>query len=212
MGLMKLNADILFEHLNKHFNVEMRGTPGKRLALSRPIFYMDHQTEFAADQLYLASADHLPPYPRIRQGVVLVCIGESLQLSYYYSRCTVLLIQDRCDYFSVYLRIQEIFERFAAWNDKLFELFQRDSDIQKILECSLDIFQRPLIVIDQDFHFLAAAGTSQSELQSRWKDRGENLSQYAIRSFLSKNAPKTNEKKPIFLKLLDTNALCVNLF
>lgn len=79
---MKLSADIVFEHLSKHFRVDMHGLPNSSMRLPRPVFYMDHQTEFLANHLYLASADHLPAYPKIQRGVVLICIGESLRLSY----------------------------------------------------------------------------------------------------------------------------------
>lgn len=209
---MKLNAEIIYSHLSKSYKTELHGKPSKRMALPRPVFYMEHQRDFRTDHLYVASADHLPPYPQFHGNVAIICIGESLNLSYYYNRCTVIHIKGRCDYFSVYLTVQQIFDRFDAWNDELFELFQKDADIQKILECSCKIFEKPLIAIDQDFRFLASAGALGNRLVEKWKDKSEFLSQYSIKNYLEENEPKINERDPMFLKIIDTNALCVNLY
>lgn len=209
---MKLNAEIIYAHLSKYYRTEIHGNPSKRMALARPVFYMEHQRDFRTDHLYVASADHLPPYPQFHGGVVIICIGESLNLSYYYNRCTVISIKERCDYFSVYLTVQQIFDHFDTWNDELFELFQKDADIQKILECSSKIFEKPLIAIDQDFRFLATVGTLENRPAEKWKDKSEFLSQYSIKNYLEENEPKINERNPMFLKIIDSNALCVNLY
>lgn len=211
---MKLNADIIVEQLKKHFQVEMSGKPDAALNLSHPILYRDDRSDFLflANNLYIASANQLPTYPKLQKDVVLVCVGDSFHLSHYYTNCTVILIRERCDIFSVYMKIQEIFNYYDAWNDRLFELHRENADIQKLLEVSAPIFNSPLVVVDQDFHFLAATASAEAELGGKWKDERKNLSQYAIERFLSENEMKMEVKEPIFLKILDTNALCVNLF
>lgn len=208
---MKLNANIVFKQLEKHFKAELRGQTEATLNLSPPELYLGHHAEFLADHLYLASANQLPAYPKLQKGVAIVCVGDTLRLSYYASSCTVIVIKEHCDIFSVYLKIQEIFNFFDAWNDRLFDLYKKDADIQNFLECSTQIFRNPLIVIDQDFHFLASTASAEA-LGEKWRDESKNLSQYSIDHFLTENSLQTNVKDPIFLKIVDTNALCVNLY
>lgn len=208
---MKLNANIIFEQLITNFKAELRGQTDPALNLGPPELYMGHHDDFLANHLYLASANQLQAYPKLQKGAVIVCVGDTLRLSYYASICTVIVIKENCDIFSVYLKIQEVFNFFDAWNDKLFELYQKDADIQNFLECSTQIFHKPLIVIDQDFHFLASTASAKA-LGEKWRDESRNLSQYSIDHFLSGNNLQTNVKGPFFLKIVDTNALCVNLY
>ena len=209
---MKLNAGIIYEHLRTRFDVELHGDPGDRLHLSRPLFYMEEQTVFESDSLYLASADHLPTRPIIKCGAVIVCIGESLQLRRYLRQCTVLQVKGHPDFFSVYLAIQQAFEVYDTWNDELFDLFKQDADVNRIVSLSADCLGLPLIVIDGSFRVLAASRQTELPSARRWKDERENLSQYSLRNFLSVNALHTDDHGPMLLKSVETNSLCVNLF
>lgn len=208
---MRLNADVIFYHLSKTFDVTMIGDSSKQLHLSRPIFYMDSQTVFEPDQLYLASSDHLPAHPVIRKNTVLVCLGDSLQLHRFFGKCTILQLRGNPDFFSVYLAIQGIFDLYDSWNDDLFELFKLDADVLKIVTRSAGTFGLPLILIDGNFNVLASSGFGNGG-DGRWKDDNERLSQYSLRNYLSVNEIHTDRHEPLFLKSVDTSSLCVNLF
>lgn len=209
---MKLNADIIFEHLSKTFDAQLLGEPNKALHLTRPTFYMSSQKRFLANHLYVASADHLPTRPEIEKDVVLVCIGESLQLRSFINKCTVIVLSGKQDIFNVYLSVQEVYDRFDAWSDELFELFKADADIRKIVSCSTQIFGNPIIVIDSNFRFIATATTDGTRFSEQWTDEDENLSQYAMNNFLSDHELRVDSHEPMFLEIVETNALCVNLF
>lgn len=209
---MRLNAEIIFEHLAHHFDASLHGKPSKTLDLSRPVFYMEQERVFHAKSVYVASADHLPAHPRIEKDVMLVCVGNSLQLKPFMNKCCVIQIRGDADYFSVYLTVQEIFDRFDSWNDKLFELFKEDADIASIVSCSTEIFDDPIVVIDNNFHIIAAADSQNAHFRGLWKDADENLSQYSMRHFLERSDLLVECHGPMFLRVVDSNALCVNLY
>ena len=101
---MKLNADIIYNELSKLYDVEIAGLRRTALCLPRPEFYMDNEVEFEADRLVLATADHLPKRPRIRDNSVLVCIGDSLVLNYYRERmCLIIIRSGRTSSFTIWL-------------------------------------------------------------------------------------------------------------
>ncbi|MBR2789203.1 MAG: hypothetical protein IKD70_01105, partial [Eggerthellaceae bacterium] len=209
---MKLNADIVYDYLSTFYEAQMLGTPNKALHLERPTFYMSSQKRFQANHLYVASADHLPPRPEIERDVVLVCIGESLQMRSFINKCTVIAINGKPDIFALYLAVQEVFDRYDAWNDELFELFKADADIRKIVFCSTAVFANPILVIDSSFRFIATASPDGRGFSERWSDEGANLSRYAMDHFLSGNDLRIDAHEPLFLEIIDSNALCVNLF
>ena len=68
---MKLNAGIIFEYLRKSFDAELLGSAGKSLNLPRPVFFMEDDPVFLPNRLYLASADHLPARPSIKDGTAI---------------------------------------------------------------------------------------------------------------------------------------------
>lgn len=209
---MKLNADIIFDGLKENYSVSLKGQKSMALHLSRPQFYMDGEVNFLSDHLYLATADHLPQRPNIQKNVVLVCIGESIRLPYYQEHCTVIAIKGNRDFFSVYQSIQEIYNRYDRWNDELFELFKQDADIQKIVDASYAIFQRPIFVLDSNFHYIAVSNLGNEDVSSRWDSSNETISQSSMKQFLELGELSTDIHEPIFLDLKVSKSLCINLF
>ena len=209
---MKLNAGIIFEYLGKTFDAELLGNAGKSLNLPRPIFFMEDEPTFLPDRLYLASADHLPARPSIKDGAAIVCIGDAPQLYRYTGRCSVIHLKGHPDFFEVYLAIQTIYDRFDAWNDRVFELFRSDADLQKVVSLSSEAFERPIILVDNGFRILASSTEDGSEIPRPWSDESGRLSQYSMENYLSSNELHTDVREPMFLKIVDRNALCANLF
>lgn len=209
---MKLNADIIYEHLSGMFDATMYGTPAKELSLQRPAFYMESDSTFRNKHVYLASADHLPTRSAVEKDALIVCVGESPQVPFYARKCCVIQIKGAPDFFAVYLAIQDIYDRLDAWNNKLFELFKEDADIGGIIACSTDVFHAPILVIDSNFHIIATADAVNLRFEGRWKDDEGNLSKYSMEHFLERSALLTAYHGPMYLKIVDSNALCVNLY
>ena len=209
---MKLNADIIYEHLSGMFDATMYGTPAKELSLQRPAFYMESDSTFRNKHVYLASADHLPTRSAVEKDALIVCVGESPQVPFYARKCCVIQIKGAPYFFAVYLAIQDIYDRLDAWNNKLFELFKEDADIGGIIACSTDVFHAPILVIDSNFHIIATADAVNLRFEGRWKDDEGNLSKYSMEHFLERSALLTAYHGPMYLKIVDSNALCVNLY
>ena len=209
---MKLNADIIFDGLAKSFQVTMTGAPEKALTLGRPTMYMEGSTEFLADTLYIASADHLPVRPVIHKSTVMICVGDSLNVRPFLKRCTVITVSGNVHFFDVYLALQGLFDRFDAWNDELFALFKETPAVESIVALSENIFGEPLLAIDSEFHFMAASPGAIERLREKWQDETEHLNQYSMNRFLSENSMMTDEHAPIIVKTETSEALAVNLF
>ncbi|MCI8465362.1 MAG: PucR family transcriptional regulator [Lachnospiraceae bacterium] len=210
---MELNAHILFEHLNQRYTVTMYGEAGTKLLLAEPELYIDNTLRFLSNHLYLATAEHLPQRPVIEKNVVVVCIGEHSRLSYYKEHATVLLIKKKVDFFQVYKSLQEIYGRFHLWESRLLSLFLKSPTIQDILECSCPVLERPILVINSSFQYVASVLTRQKRWKNdRWNLPHAKLEPEAFLTFLKQKELRMDAHGSFQMELDEGNVLCVNLF
>lgn len=209
---MKLNAPILYQELSTRFSVEMSGPVCEDLHLGPPKLYTGGEIEFQKDHLYVLAAASLPQRPKLYKGTVIVCLGDSLRLNHYKESCTVLCIRDQSELLSVYIAIQELYNRFDAWNDKLFELYQGDAEIQQYLDVSLPLFGCPMFVLNANFGTIASAIPPGSNVDKVWAKDEKEISQESMEMFLEESALALDVHGPIHLKVKHAKPLSVNLF
>lgn len=200
---MKLNADIVFGALKERYPVRMMGPKTTAMTISRPELYLDNETEFLSDRLYLATVDHLPLHPKIHKNVVIVVIGDGAKLSHYREKCCLIVIRDKVDFFAVNRFICQLFDRYYAWEKQLFDIFLDSADLQEIIDCSAALFGCPIRVLDASFHYLTSPDDSKPE---------SSLEPEQISAYLSSFPMTTDKRGAILLNLSGTQYLCVNLF
>lgn len=210
---MKLNAAILFEHLKQRYTVTLYGESDRKMLLLAPELYIDNTLRFCSGHVYLATVEHLPQRPVIERNVVLICIGENPRLSYYKEHATVILIKKKVDFFEVYKSLQEIYERFYVWESRLLELFMKSPAIQDILQCSYPVFERPILVINSSFQYVASILPDRKRWENdRWNQPHAKLDPEAFLLFLKQEELSMDTRGSFMMKLEEGNVLCVNLF
>lgn len=210
---MKLSAGIVFDNLKADIQIEMFGQRDDALLLERPRFHADDEKVFVNNQLYIAMAERLPQRPTLERDAVILCIGDSLQLSYYRQRCCLLHVKEKADLFHVANLVQAIFDRYDAWNEALYKILSDTASIQKMLEASLCVFGNPLFVIDSDFHIIANAGYADGPVSTLAGGTGvDSLGFPTLAQFLELHEPSMHVKEPMLLNLLDSSTLNTNLF
>ena len=206
---MKLNADIIYNGLSRHFQCEMHGPRLTELTLGRAEFYLDGETSFVKDRLYLASIDHLPKRPHIQKGSMLICIGDGFTLNYYKERMTVLVIRKKQDFFTVYQILQNIYDQYDNWENTLYRDLAKDYDIQALISDSADIFNKPIYVLDSNIKIVAS--TSRENEDWNITDSG-SLNFDSMGKYLSASDLMFDRKNAMRIDLYGVKTLCVNLF
>ena len=206
---MKLNADIIYNQLSKHCKAELYTLKDKEMTLSRAEFYIDGESVFLKNHLYLATPEHLPQRPKIQRGSALVCIGDSFVLNYYRERMNLIIIKEKRDYFRVYQLLQEIFDMYDLWENTLYKDLINGYDIKTLIEHSAGIFNRNVFVLDSSFRVIASSGNTGDNLNV---NESGSLNYEAITKYLSGNDLMFDQHKAIRMDLFDTKMLCVNLF
>ena len=195
---MKLSADIVYAGLKDKYPVTMTGPRNTQMTISRPELYLDNEVTFYADHLYLATIDHLPVRPKVQRNAVIVVIGEGAKLVHYRDQCCLIVIQKDADFFEVNRCLCQIFDRFYAWEQQLFDIFLDTADMQRIVDCSEPLFGCSIYALDASFHYITKA-----EARLEPEQIGAYLTEFDLR---------TEKKGAFLLKFQEREYLCVNLF
>ena len=209
---MKLNASIIFQELSSLFSVEMTGADRSDLHLGPPELYVGGDIEFRSNHLYVLTASALPQRPIFPKDAVLVCVGNSMRLNHYKESGTVLCVLDSVELVTVYIALQNLYNRFDSWNDRLFELYQSDADIQQYLDASLPLFQRPMFVLNANFGTIASSVPAGTEPGRIWEQDEKEVSQDSMELFLTESSLALDVHGPLRMDLKHAKPLCVNLF
>ena len=210
---MKLCADILYWKLKEELKaVELHGAGSLELALCRPKFYLDRTQTFEKNHVYVCSADHLPARPSLSENVCLVCLGQHWNLTAFYGRCSVITIGADTDIFRVFNLVQQIFDRYEAWEERLWHILRHGASLPRMLEASRDIFSNPMLLIGSDFRYLAVTdeGYFQNNLGIRLDT--ETFDAEKMATFLSLHDLSTHVHEPLLLELQNMRTLSVNVF
>ena len=209
---MRLNADIIYHNLKDTLDVTIYGMCETELALYRPEFYLDRNSRFLENHVYVCSADHLPEDPVIEDNVLLICLGEAPQREKFEKRCGILSVSSREDIFRVFNTVQGIFNKYEAWEAELSRILRRSASLQELLEASRVIFNNPMLLIGSDFSYLAY--TEHDYLQNQLEIRLDSpaFDPDLLDAFLSLHELATDIKEPLLLSLMGRSTLSVNLF
>lgn len=210
---MKLCADILYWRLKEALGqVEYHGMNSTELVLNRPEFYLDRTQTFEKNRVYVCSADHLPARPSLGENVCLVSLGRHWNLTAAYGRCSVIVIETDTDIFRVFNLVQHIFDRYDAWEERLWSILRHGASLQQMLDASRDIFSNPMLLIGADFRYLAVSGEAYLQKNLSIRLDTETFDVEKLATFLSLHDLSTHVHEPLLLELQGARTLSVNVF
>ena len=100
---MRLNADIVFDHLPESLSPRMQGVKESAMRLRRPELYETGCRELEPDHLYVIREERLPQRVTVGKGCVIVCIGNSARLRWFAEHCCVITISGSADFYAVFM-------------------------------------------------------------------------------------------------------------
>lgn len=151
---MKLNVEIIKDHLTEDFLVTQHGQDANQLRLTRPLLVDDSAT-FLADHVYVTSCDLLSEQPQLQDGTVIICTGSDIPKAYFSSAIVLLVLNTSKDLHTVFNVIQQIFNRYDAWDRTLQKIIMKKGSLHELLEASQHIFRNPLFVLDKNLDITA---------------------------------------------------------
>ena len=214
---MKLTSNLIFDNLPPELDAVFYGQPDQALHLLRPELYEKPQDRFRTDHVYLVKAQDLPLRPRIDPDTLIILLGDSVYLSRYTSKCTVIQIRANVSTARVFNLVSRIYNRFDRWSDSLREILDSTASLNDMIHCSREIFDNPIVVLNANFHYLAHTDFSFMELAKMdrvsWGGKGSTgLPLESLNEFMELHDLSTDVKEPLLLKLPGSTTLNINLF
>ncbi|HMM06056.1 MAG TPA: helix-turn-helix domain-containing protein [Clostridiales bacterium] len=151
---MRLNADIIYEHLSEKVSIQRFGPSEKSLALGRPVFLAGNDSVYD-NRVYILMNDRIPEIIPKDCRCLFVCIGQKPSDYWQNSDQSVFFVEENQKLPQLMNWIQDIFDMFDAWDEELRQISAEDADIKKMVKCSSHIFENRIIVVDRNLKVIA---------------------------------------------------------
>ena len=143
---MKLSLPVIADRLNYKFLAPLSSEASLKMRFGRPVFHTG-ETTLKSDTLYIAYGSSLPPHIELEKGCGLICIGAPDKTASKQRLKDLLILSKYEDIFTVYNSVNEIFDRYEAWEEKLINAFPINSfhtGLETIADVSADLFSHKL--------------------------------------------------------------------
>ncbi|MDY6825848.1 MAG: helix-turn-helix domain-containing protein [Bacillota bacterium] len=85
-------------------------------------------------------------------------------------RCNLIIVENECEISLLLNEIQDIFDSYRDWSDKMHDALIKEKGLQYIIDASYHIFNNPIYIIDSSFRTLAyTKEVGADEIDSLWK-------------------------------------------
>jgi hypothetical protein len=155
---MKLTTELIFERLSGCFDVKYTVSHNKGTLVSRPVFCSPHN--LGTDHLCVLTPKELSALSV--GGGAYVCVGEP-PARLPAANLELLAVTGGATVASVFNTLQEIFDHYDAWEDKLGAIIENDKSYFEIIQCSADYLGCPISLLDEDFNIVAISAGSEKD-------------------------------------------------
>lgn len=152
---MYLNEDILFDQLSNSLNLDRHGEGKDELYLGRPLFY-DPKERLQEQRVYIAYSDDLSALPPRGSHILMICVGDHPPQTWFFRKISLFVVKDSQDLFRVFNLVQAVFDYFDAWESRMDQILEEDSDLGRMIDASAEIFTNQITITDHNAKVRAA--------------------------------------------------------
>lgn len=158
---MKLSALFITTLLSRSYRLSIPRDISAEPCLIRPSFI---RSDIPPQDcvVYISNESTLSSFPiwdaSFSNSLIIVLQEPTSQV--HYRSPNIVTIQEEVNIAEVYLKVQEIFETYRQWKEKLIDSYLTDRSLQKLLEISAPVLNNTLFVTGMDFKIYARVNTS----------------------------------------------------
>lgn len=151
---MKLNLEIIQDHLPERFHSQCAGQYDKGLSLGRPLIY-EPGSILESGKLYITRVQSLPKTPSVT-GAAFICDGGRISQEWAVSGNQFLLLSNCSGLLQLLNMVQEIYDRFDTLDNAIVGEFAKgqDFDIGRIVKYGSEMLGNPLSVTDSTLNIV----------------------------------------------------------
>lgn len=149
---MRISQEILGRHLKNLFKFKESKILSSDLILERPMFY-NGTFDSAQNKVYIGYGYSFIPSKNIDNNSLILSIGELKEKSLL-SSYNVLEFDKIISPFDLFNEIQNVFDIYDNWENKLQEILNESCSLKDMLDCSFKIFNNPISIFSADFSLI----------------------------------------------------------
>jgi hypothetical protein len=162
---MNLSAQLITYHIRQKYpNAVCSTWISCEPHLKYPILYDEH-TPAAEGRIYLIDDPSftLPNRNLSKNMIILIDADDSIDISGYPNLCK---LPEEVPVQEVFSFLQEIFDRYQQWNQKLMDSRLANESVQDLLDLTDFVIPNPMLVIGMDFTVIASKKFNYGELKN----------------------------------------------
>lgn len=209
---MQWTSEVLYGMLGKHFTLFRRGSAATMGEFSLPVLLEGHEKPRRAG-IFVTDSANLPE--NIPSRSLVVCVGEHPEKLPPHRSSDIVFVEDPgATTILVLNALQRIIEDLMRWSLRLNTLASTGSDVKKLLELSIPIFENRMNIVDYDLKVLAycAADKSTEPWQVRMTESPARVPSEVIAPYAERLKASNLNREPFFFKEPVGNNYVVNLY
>ena len=211
---MKLSPLIILNALKPFYPLEIPARCSSSLSLGRPVFLADPASPVKG-RVSLYGAVRPADGSGTGQDPLMIFCPENGSSSENPGLIQTIKLPSSCSLPEVFNRLQELFDRYDAWDERLNLLTRQDANIQELLDASFSVFRNPLLLRAADFSLLSCSSMIEENPKlSHLTDPETSFETLSICKLDPVYLNAANYREPFYLPeyLSGSRELCVNLF
>lgn len=155
---MKLSIDLIFNNLKKRFPkavISERNRADCEMVLDYPR-YISGSVELKENGIYIVRRTLLPESPHC-SGRCLIITPDEISGSKLKNISVITVRDAHID--ELFNAVLSIYDRYIQWDSNLQQLIFDNATLDKYLECSLPVIGHPMSVHNENFSYIARAGS-----------------------------------------------------
>lgn len=211
---MRLSTSILAHRLKAKFTLQNKKALSDELHLERVLFYTEGD-EMQSHKIYICTQEQVQESEVIvPEKAVLFCIGK-IRTRNTGKNGQVFQLIDPISPYLLFNEIQRLFDYYDQWDQRLYELSNKEDGLQEMLDESFRIFRNPMVVNSGDYFVIAYSSVIDSRPELSSLVDPDAVFEYN-KEYGSTKQHKNHlkEKKKYFFmdSMNGGRSLCVNIF
>ncbi len=163
---MKLNLDILYDHLPENWQKRRFGAQNRKLLYTRPHLLVSGN-KMQPEQLYICATETLPK-ASLPENCGIICTGSQFPSALRTDTSQILLISEKIDLLTVFQQVHRIYDHLEDWEREILKALADDLhfDLKKIIHLGMLVLENPLSVMDSSMQIIFSSTIQKAEGQN----------------------------------------------
>ena len=203
---MKLSSDIIYENLSEKFEIICSGKAVSTLILEPPVFWYEG-IEYQPGMICIGRNGEMTEPAEIT-NCLLISVGGRMPRTWNPGNCCLFSIMGETDLFQIFNFLQNTFNKYENWCEKLRLILHKTADIGEMLRITAPLLKDSIAFCNKHLEIMAQADPDGGESSTM----GTILSADRVKIFSDTHARNIALREPFIYHLGEKDIYCINIY